>query len=79
MDTALSMSTTTATARETGAHAAHGLAGLAHRIGVRLVEWSRSTEQRYTREHLAELYERQLEARRLRDERFGSTSIARLL
>ena len=78
MDTALSMSTT-ATARETGADAAHGLAGLAHRIGVRLVAWSRSTEQRYTREHLAELHQRRMEARRLRDERFGNTSIARLL
>jgi hypothetical protein len=78
MDTALSMSTT-ATARETGAHAAHGLAGLAHRIGVRLVEWSRSAEQKYTREYLAELHERRLEAQQLRDERFGNTSIARLL
>ena len=78
MDTALSMSTT-ATAHETGAHAAHGLAGLAHRIGVRLVEWSRSAEQRYTREHLAELHERRQEAQRLRDERFGNTTIARLL
>ena len=78
MDTALSMSTT-ATARETGAHAAHGLAGLARRTGMRLLAWSGSTEQRYTREHLAELHERQLEARRLRDESFGSTSIARLL
>jgi hypothetical protein len=78
MDTALSMSTT-ATAHETGAHAAHGLAGLAHRIGVRLVEWSRSAEQRHSREDLAELHERRLEAQRLRDERFGNTTIARLL
>ena len=78
MDTALSMSTT-ATAHETGAHAAHGLAGLAHRIGVRLVEWSRSAEQRHSREDLAELHERRQEAQRLRDERFGNTTIARLL
>ena len=78
MDTALSMSTT-ATARETGAHAAHGLAGLAHRIGMRLVAWSTSAEQKYTREHLAELHERRLEAQRLRDGRFGNTTIARLL
>jgi hypothetical protein len=78
MDTALSMSTT-ATAHETGAHAAHGLAGLAHRIGVRLVEWSRSTEQKYTREHLAELHEGRLEAQRLRDERFRGVALGRMM
>jgi len=78
MDTALSMSTT-ATARETGAHAAHGLAGLAHRIGVRLVEWSRSAEQKYTREHLAELHERQQEAQRLRNERYRDRALTHLM
>ena len=78
MGTALSMSST-ASAHEAGRTAARGVAGLARRTGVRLVAWSRSAEQQYTREHLAELHERRLVAQRLRDERFGSTSIARLL
>lgn len=78
MDTALSMSST-APAREFGPHAAHGLAGLAHRVGVRLVEWSRSTEQRHSREYLAQLYERRQEAQRLRDERYRDRALTHLM
>jgi hypothetical protein len=77
MDTALSMSTT-ASAAEVGGHAAHGLAGLARRIGLRLVAWSAADEQRHSREYLAELHERRLDAERLRNERFTSVALTRL-
>ncbi|WP_173922774.1 hypothetical protein [Agromyces sp. Marseille-P2726] len=77
MDTALSMSTT-APAAEVGGHAAHGVAGLAHRVGMRLVAWGRADEQRHGREHLAYLHERRLEAERPRNERFTSGALTRL-
>ncbi|MFD4422292.1 hypothetical protein ACFWN7_12430 [Agromyces sp. NPDC058484] len=78
MDTAFSMSTT-APAPEVGGHAARGLAGLAQRVGMRLVAWSRADEQRHSREVLAELHERRVAAERLRDERFSSVAVGRLL
>ncbi|WP_157007394.1 hypothetical protein [Agromyces laixinhei] len=76
MDTAFPMSTT-APAR--GGNTVRGLAGLARRIGTRLVEWSRADEERHSREYLAELHERRVEAERLRNERFSSVAVGRLL
>ena len=73
MNAALTFSPT-APAADAGAHAAHGLSGLAQRIGTRLVAWSRAAEQRHVaaqrehREDLAELHRRRLEGARLRDE-----------
>ncbi len=78
MDTALSMSST-ATAREADGHAGHGLIGLAQRTGLRLVEWSRSAEQRHSREYLAELHERRRDAQRLRDERYRDRALTHLM
>jgi hypothetical protein len=78
MDTALSMSTT-APAAEVGGQAAHGLAGLAQRIGLRLVAWSRADEQRHSREYLADLHERRVEAERLRNERFSNVAVGRFM
>jgi hypothetical protein len=78
MDTAFPMSTT-ARAAGSGGHVAHGLAGMAQRIGERLIAWSRADEQRHTREYLAELHERRLEAERLRNERFGSVAVGRFM
>ena len=82
MGTALSMSST-ASAHEAGRNVAHGLAGLARRTGIRLVAWSRASEQRhtreYTREHLAELHERRLMAARLRDERYHDRALTHLM
>ena len=78
MDTALSM-TSTATAHGAGGSAAHGLAGLARRTGIRLVAWSRSAEQKYTREYLAEQHERRLDAQRLRDERYRERALTHLM
>jgi len=78
MGTALSMSST-ASAHEAGRTAARGVAGLARRTGVRLVAWSRSAEQRHSREELAELHERRMEARRLRDERYRDRALTHLM
>ena len=78
MDTALSMSST-ATAHEAGGHTAHGLARVAERAGMRLVAWSRSAEQKYSREQLAELHERRLEAQRLRADRYRDRALTHLM
>ena len=78
MDTAFSMSSTVST-REAGGHAAHGLARLAQRTGMRLVAWSRNAEQKHSREYLAELHERHLEAQRLRDERYRERALTHLM
>ena len=78
MGTALSMTSTTS-AQEAGRDAAHGLAGLAQRIGLRLVEWSHGDEQRHSREHLAELHERRRAAQQLRDERYRDRALTHLM
>ena len=78
MDTAFSMSSTVP-ARAADRHAAHGLALVAQRLGVRLVAWSRNAERRHTREHLADRHERRLVAEQLRDERFQAVALARLM
>lgn len=52
---------------------------VARRAGVALVAWSRGVEQRHSREQLAELHERRLEAARLREERFRDVTLSRLI
>lgn len=75
MNTALSISPT-APATEVGGNAARGLSGMAQRIGMRLVAWSSAHAQPYTREELAELHQRRVEAERLRDEMRRSVHLA---
>ena len=67
MDTALSLSSTTS-ATEVGGQAAHGFAPLAEWLRVHLFASRRAVRRSLTREELAELHERRLEAERLRDE-----------
>lgn len=52
---------------------------MARRAGVALVAWSRGVEHRHSREQLAELHERRLEAQRLREERFRDVALSRLM
>lgn len=52
---------------------------MARRVGVALVTWSRSAEQRHTREQLAELHEHRRAAERLREERFRDVALSRLM
>jgi hypothetical protein len=52
------------------------------RLGLALLAWSRSAEQRRaapTREELAELHERRMVAAQLREERFRAGALARML
>lgn len=67
MNTALSLSST-ASATEVGGQAAHGFARLAEWLRLHLFASSRAVRRSLTREELAELHERRLEAERLRDE-----------
>ncbi|WP_448808402.1 hypothetical protein [Agromyces bauzanensis] len=52
---------------------------LTRRVGLALLEWSRTVELRRSREHLAELHERRLEAERLRTELQREVMLARLM
>lgn len=49
------------------------------RAGLALVAWSRRAEQRNSREHLAELHERRVEAERLRTELQRQVMLTRLI
>lgn len=52
---------------------------IAHRAGVALVAWRRGVDRQPSRERLAELHERRLEAARLREEAFRSAALTRLI
>jgi hypothetical protein len=52
---------------------------MARRTGVALVAWSRAAKQRQSREQLAELHERRLEAARLREECFRDVYLSRIM
>lgn len=52
---------------------------ISRRAGLALVAWSRGAEPQHSREHLAERHERRLVSQQLREERFQSVALARLL
>lgn len=52
---------------------------LTRRAGTALLAWSTRVEHRHSREYLMELHERRIEAERLRDERFGYATFARII
>ncbi|MDF2573618.1 MAG: hypothetical protein K0S05_530 [Agromyces sp.] len=52
---------------------------ISRRVGLALLEWSRTAELRRSREHLAELHERRVEAERLRTELQRQVILTRLM
>jgi hypothetical protein len=52
---------------------------LARRVGLAFAATTRSVEQRYSREELAELHERRLVAEQLREERFRAVALGRMV
>jgi hypothetical protein len=52
---------------------------LSRRVGLAFAARTRSVEQRYSREELAELHERRLVAEQLREERFRAVTLGRMV
>lgn len=78
MNTAIIATGTTASAPDRPIRPATLAERFLRRAG-RALAWSRGGKLRYSRDDLAELHERRLEAERLRQERFSELAVTRLL
>ena len=78
MNTALTVSASRpVSVRPHGASLGHRIA---RRLGLALITWDRRLEaRRPTREELAVLHERRMEAARLRDGHYGSVTVGRMI